>query len=581
MRVSLEKEKVIRGRNSESKNNSSIVSLEAERPVQSSHVFFLLLELILKWTRPRRFQKGPRAFLSTLSAKAVRVDTLRVTVGSDAGWWVAVGPGWGWTPHWESELLEERQDSLQTGKAGPGACFLGPPGTELPLGTRTQWGPGTLSLPGKAPFSKGKGSLGLSSAQRCGSASRESITGFSYCLLHLGLLRNCLHSPRMGKRQPQPRGREGRRCCVPGGAGQASWNLGPPSLPQPFLLPPSEPPPLGRGKASSHTGGFRRPGRLRAGASGASARGAGQGGSPLQLHPRRLSSGHARWSRAGGAAGMAPCSELRRAESVWFGRPSALETNHPQREVEAETGSLFLSPLGCCLRLIPGAQAGRRAETCPSGTGRRRALPGQPVRQVPAGPHRSQSGAQPASPPLREGSAKKSWVPGRTTAALPLWSLRGDPRPRPRPRQQPSWAASATGLQLFQKSRAPQLQGPFAHGHALAAEADPPPPPPATLRGAPAPHLHAAHALTAFPTPPIPGARPPGSVPLSSTAQRPRKDPGRRGAPTHTRCTPTPAGSRTDPSPSRPSLPSPPPQPRARTHCTALAPEARCTEPFW
>lgn len=62
---SLGKEKVMRGR------DRFIVSLEAERSVRRSHVFFLRLELIRKWTRPRHVQKGPPRLPKHTEPKAV------------------------------------------------------------------------------------------------------------------------------------------------------------------------------------------------------------------------------------------------------------------------------------------------------------------------------------------------------------------------------------------------------------------------------------------------------------------------------------------------------------------------------
>lgn len=57
---------------------------------------------------------------------------------------------------------------------------------------------------------------------------------------------------------------------------------------------------------------------------------------------------------------MAPCSQLRRDKSIWFGRPSALETNKPQLKVEGETAPSSSRPCADVGGLSPGRRQGTR-----------------------------------------------------------------------------------------------------------------------------------------------------------------------------------------------------------------------------
>lgn len=191
---------------------------------------------------------------------------------------------------------------------------------------------------------------------------------------------------------------------------------GAPSLPQPLLLPPSQPPPLGEGRRGATMGSKAQSWGLQ----GSHVVPACQGGSPLQLllrgAPLAAPAGPA---PPGCAEGLGAGSLLsaQKGHPVWLGlgRPSALET-HLSGQWRGRRAPWLL------LGTPPGAQAGkaRGDPSHPTGRGRSPAWP----RPGPESSGRTRPAARPAPalllPPCAQGPPRK---PG----------LRGEPPPHLRP----------------------------------------------------------------------------------------------------------------------------------------------------
>lgn len=261
---------------------------------------------------------------------------------------------------------------------------------------------------------------------------------------------------------------------------------------------------------------------------------------------------------------MAPCSQLRRDKSIWFGRPSALETNQPQLKVEGE-----MAPSSSCpCADVGGSSPGRRQGTQRRGDQSHRNWKTEqplrapaPVRKVPV-PGHTATDLVPSLllHPFAKDPQRKSGFLGEPPPHFQSGASVGTPAPAPPP------PAAKSGCERHRLAAIPEVTRSSAAGAPLPTDTpflrrrgpplQTPPPPPRPSVELQLLTCDVAQALTAFPTSPIPGARPASEHASPGTARRPREDPGRQGAPTP-----------------RPTPPPLLPAPRPPTPCIARAPK--------